>query len=112
MRNKDTILLEEAFKKVLLKEEVSNELHQKSLEHVADKFGGVESVLEILHTASKYFEQLYYHGLAFNQEQKNSWDELANHIRFQATNLDTPRRIKRENEYSKENNPNYGLSHD
>lgn len=112
MRNKDTILLEEAYDNINTGHNVPVELEDKHRANIAEKLGGLGHVLESLHVAAKYFEALAHEGIGTDFQQKDHYYNLVNLIKSSATKLDSPRRIEQENERSSEDNPNYGLSHD
>jgi len=89
MRNKDTILLEEAFKKVLLKE-FHNEDEGYSVESQYDNLisGGTEHIVEAMRVVSEYLKlKSMSHGLGLDEDYKRHLRDISMSLAHQATQL-------------------------
>ena len=110
MRNKDTILLENAY------ERLSWDQIQKMYNHICEKLGGFDHVEQCLRTASKFYSELRHSGLSKNRKNLYDLELTLNHdasdIAENNPEYTTSQKELRKRREEEGELPNYGLSHD
>jgi hypothetical protein len=125
MRNKDTILLENAYKAILENDNGLKPLPMESLQRVynsiCEGIGGIDHVVECLRVAGEFYSRLQHKGAGTPsyQERKAEYYNLELTLNGDATNLQRfdAEYQKNQKELSKRREeegelPNFGLSQD